>query len=180
MVILRAFAYFSLFYGFTLAVVFSIFSQDVIRSFKAGLLGGFFFAVIMSVYLAFGLFLFRNRLLFYSNVEDQLNKFNVDHIDFDGVAGDTTHGRIKYGGLFLTRDAVIFIPHRFAIRHSAINLPLNKIARVDTAGINIVKLFSGGLGTRLVIETKDADKYEFRVWEPDRWIKELNERIKDN
>lgn len=177
-IIVRAFLYFSLFYGVSLGIIFSIFSHDVLKAFKAGLLGGVSFAFIMSMYLFLGLFLFRNRLLFYSNIEKQFSKFGIDRVDFDGVAGDTTRGRIKYGGLFLTQDSVVFISHRFAASPTAINLSLTEIVNVEKVGINILKLFSGGLGTRLLIETKDNTKYEFRVWEPDKWIKEINARIK--
>jgi hypothetical protein len=177
-IIVRAFLYFSLFYGVSLWIIFSIFSHDVLKAFKAGLLGGVAFAFIMSTYLSLGLFLFRNRLLFYSNIEKQLSKFDIGRVDFDGIAGDTTRGRIKYGGLFLTDGSVVFIPHRFAVNPTPIKLSLDKIVNVKKVGINILKVFSGGLGTRLLIEAKDDAKYEFRVWEPDKWIKEINARIK--
>ncbi len=174
MLILKFFVRFGVFYGFALAVALAFFSHDVAGAFFAGLGGGILFATIMSAYMAFGWFLFRKRLLFYGNIESQLEKFHVTHIYLEGVAGDTTYGRKKYGGLFLTNDSIIFVPHRFAFKCQPINIPLETITSVDTAGINLAKLFSGGLGARLKIETRDAHKYEFGVWEPDRWIEEIN------
>ena len=78
----------------------------------------------MSMYLLISLVLFENKMLFYSNIPIQLRKRGIINIYFESVAGNATGNRIKYGGLFLADAAIIFIPHRFAINSSIIELPI--------------------------------------------------------
>ena len=105
------------------------------------------------------------------------NLLQSKNVYLEGIAGNATRGRIKYGGLFLTEDSVIFIPHRFAIKPKTVDFPLEKIRIVNRAGISFLKSFSGGLRGRLLLETIDGDRYEFSVWEIDKWIKEIGERL---
>jgi len=180
MIILKTLICVSLIFGLSLGLVLAIYSGQIIEAFSLCLLGGFFFGLIMSAYLSFGLFLFHKRWLFYSKLEDQLLRLNINHVLFESIAGDSTRGRIKYGALFLASDNVAFVPARFAFDPSPIKLALHDISNVSKSGINILKIFSGGLKSRLRIVTKGGAEYEFTVLETDKWIQEIDSRIKHN
>lgn len=178
MIIIREFILISLVSGVCFALIFSIYGGEIPKAVMFGLLGGLISGLVMSVYLSCILLLFKKRLFFYRNVDDRLNEVGVKQVVFAGIAGNATRGRIKYGGLFLSDDFVVFIPQRFALKPALVKLPLDAIVGVKTTGLNLLKLFSGGLRRRLLIETKDSVKYEFSVWELDKWVKEITARIK--
>lgn len=175
---IRAFTYFSLILGSCLSIAFSIVEGKIIKGFAFGLLGGIFIGAAMSLYLLIVLVLFKKKLLFYSNMPSQLKKRGVRNIYYESVAGNAAGTSIKYGGLFLTDDTILFIPHRFAIKPSTIELSLTEIKEVKKTGINLLKHFSGGLRKRLLIETREG-RYEFSVWDIDRWKEKLRARIID-
>lgn len=175
---IRAFIFFSLILGGCFSIAFSIIGGGDIKEFAFGVLGGIFVGAVMSLYLLIMLVLFEKKLLFYSNMPSELKKRGVRNVYYEGVAGNVAGTRIKYGGLFLTDDTVFFIPHRFAMKSLIIELPLTKIQEVKKSGINLRKHFSGGLRKRLVIETKEG-RYEFSVWDIDRWTEKLHARIID-
>ena len=170
---IRAFIYFSLVAGSCLGVAFSIYSKTIMKGFALGLMGGITGAIFLSLYLLLGLVLFQKKWLFYSNMPEQLYKHNVRSVCYESVAANTLSGRIKYGGLFLTSSSLLFIPHRFAIIRSLIEIPLKEIKQVKKTGINLLKFFSGGLRPRLNIETTTGEHYEFGVWNIDVWIKNI-------
>jgi len=126
--------------------------------------------------LLIGLTLFDKKLFFYSNITNQLKTRGVKDIHYESVAGNATGARIKYGGLFLTDDSVLFIPHKFAIKPLFVELPLNELKEVKKTGINLLKHFSGGLRKRLLLETTNGKHYEFSVWNIDTWIKKISDR----
>jgi len=179
-ILLRSFIYSSLVFGLSVGLVLAIYSDQIIKAFSYSLLGGAFFGLVMTAYLSFGLFFFKRRWLFYSKLEEQLQKLNIHQVLFESIAGDSTKGRIKYGALFLASDSVIFVPDRFAFNPAPLKVSLQEIKNVGKAGIDILKFFSGGLKKRLKIETTTGDEYQFTVWETDKWIREIDSRIKHN
>src|SRR3972149_4302163 len=174
---IRAFVFFMFTSGIFLGAFLSIYSTNALKGLALGLLAGFLSAIPMSLYFFVGLVLFKRKAFFYRNIPAQLQAHDVKNVYLEGVAGNATRGRIRYGGLFLADDAILFIPHRFAIRPKPVILPLEKIKEVREVGINLLKSFSGGLRGRLLLETKDGEHYEFSVWEIDKWIKDINERL---
>lgn len=176
----RAFIYITLVSGSSLGIFFSIYSTNLIKGLAFGLLGGVLGGTIMSLYLLVGLMLFQRKLFFYSNIPKQLKTHNVKNIYFESIAGNATSVRIKYGGLFLTDDSILFIPHRFAIKTIFITLPLKEIKEAKKTGINLLKFFSGGLRNRLLIQTINGESYEFSVWDIDTWIKKITDRIRSS
>lgn len=177
---IRAFIYFTLVFSICLGMAFSIYSSKIVKGFAFGSLAGILFGIIMVIYLLIGLTLFQKKLFFYSNIPEQLQAHAVKNIYFESVAGNATSGRIKYGGLFLTDDSILFIPHRFAIKPFFITLPLKEIKEARKTGINLLKFFSGGLRNRLLIQSIDGKRYEFSVWDIDVWIEKINERLKSD
>lgn len=175
---IRAFTYFALVGGICLGIGFSIVSNKIIEGFAFGLFAGILAGVVVSLYLLIGLTLFDKKLIFYSNMPNQLETRGVKNIHYESVAGNASGARIRYGGLFLTDDSVLFVPHKFAIKPSFIKLPLNEIKKVKKTGINLLKHFSGGLRKRLFIETTNGNHYKFSVWDTDVWIEKINERLK--
>lgn len=171
---IQAFLYFLLVGSSLYSIGMSLVSGNITK----GVIGGLFFGIFLSVFLSFflfvGLILFKKKLFYYSNMPRLLQSKKVY---FEGVAGNATSGRIKYGGLFLTEDSVLFIPHRFAIGPKIVDLPLERIRNVNRVGISLLKSFSGGLRGRLLLETKNGERYEFSVWEIDKWMKDINERL---
>lgn len=171
----RAFIYTLSVFGICLAVAFIVISGNILKAVAYGVLGGMCFALIMSTYLFFMLVFFQQKLLFYGNIPEQLREHGVRNVYYDSIAGNATSERIKYGGLFLTDESVLFIPHRFAIKSLCIELPLKDIREVEKAGINLLKWFSGGLRNRLLIKTEGYN-YEFSVWDIDTWINKIKSR----
>lgn len=171
---IRAFLYFTVLSSSLYGISMSLVSGNISKGVIWGLLFGIIISVFLSSFLFIGLTLFGKKLFFYSNMPRLLQSKKVY---LEGVAGNATRGRIKYGGLFLTEDSVLFIPHRFAIRPKTVDLPLERIRNVDRVGISLLKSFSGGLRGRLLLETKDGEHYEFSVWEIDKWINDINERL---
>lgn len=173
----KAFIFFACTYGIFLGAFLSIYSGDVLKGYAYGLLAGVTFAIPSSLYFFVGLLLFQRKAFFYSNIPKQLQAHDVKNVYLEGVAGNATRGRIRYGGLFLADDSILFIPHRFAIKPMLVKLPLENIKAVKEVGINLLKSFSGGIRSRLRIETKDGEHYEFSVWDMNEWIREINERL---
>ncbi len=176
---IRAFFYFTIVVSICLGTAFSIYSSKIIKGFAFGSLAGILSGIIMTIYLFIGLTLFQKKLFFYSNIPEQLQAHAVRNIYFESIAGNATSGRIKYGGLFLTDDSILFIPHRFAIKPFFITLPLKEVKEVKKTGINLLKFFSGGLRNRLFIQTVDGEHYEFSVWDIDVWIEKIDKRLKN-
>lgn len=173
----RAFVYSSLVMGTCLSIAFSVKSGNIIKGVTFGLLAGIIFGVGASLYLLIGLVLFNEKLFFYNNIPKQLQKHNVRNVYYESIAGNATSGRIKYGGLFLTDDSVLFIPHRFAIEPSLIEMSFKEIKEAKKIGINLLKFFAGALRNRLRIETATGKCYEFSVWDIDVWKKKIDEKI---
>lgn len=171
---IRAFIYFTVFSSSLYGISMSLASGNISKGVIWGLLFGTIISVFLSSFLFIGLTLFEKKSFFYSNMPHLLQSKKVY---LEGVAGNATRGRIKYGGLFLTEDSVLFIPHRFAIGPKIVDLPLERIRNVNRVGISLLKSFSGGLRGRLLLETKNGERYEFSVWEIDKWIKDINERL---
>jgi hypothetical protein len=134
----------------------------------------------MSFYVLIGLLLFDKRWLFYSNVPAQLQARNAKNIYYESIAGNVTSRRIKYGGLFLTDSSVLFVPHRFAIISTLTEIPFTEIRKIKKTGINLLKLWSGGLRARLHIDTLSGAYYEFSVWNINAWNRKIDERIKQS
>lgn len=174
----RAFTYFALVGGICLGIGFSIVSNKILEGFAFGLLGGILAGAVVSLYLLIGLTLFDKKLFFYSNIPNQLKTRGVKDIHYESVAGNATGARIKYGGLFLTDDSVLFIPHKFAIKPLFVELPLTELKEVKKTGINLLKHFSSGLRKRLLLETTNGKHYEFSVWDIDAWITKINGSLK--
>ncbi|MCC6503661.1 MAG: hypothetical protein IT362_11080 [Deltaproteobacteria bacterium] len=172
----RAFFYFSIVLGVCLGIGLSIVSGNILKGFSFGFLGGILSGSVMALCLLIGLTLFQKKLFFYSKIPKQLQDREVENIFYESLAGNASGTRIKYGGLFLTDDSVLFIPHRFAIKSAQIELPLREIKQVTKTGINLLKHFSGGLRKRLLVETRNGKRYEFSVWNIDVWIKKIKER----
>jgi len=170
---IKAFAFSGLVSFVGLGTTFIILSGEVIRPVKYTFFGSILFASFFSLYGMFVLIMFKKRLLFYNNMEKQLSTCGAKNIIYESIAGNATYWRIKYGGLFLTNDSLIFIPHRFALKPLLVNLPLNRISEAGKLRMSLSKLYSGGLRKRLLIQTIDKDRYEFSVWELDSWIEKI-------
>lgn len=178
MVVIKAFMFFTICFCLYLSVAFLIIYGTKILNVAIYILwGSLFFGLSSALYLFMGLLLFRKKLLFYSNMKNRMEELKIKTVHFESVVGDTTSRRIKYGGLFLTDDAVIFITHRFSMKPSIIILPLDKIVTVKKAGINLYKIFAGGLKARLQIISRDGQQNEFSAWNIDEWIAAISNKI---
>lgn len=171
--VLQLFIYCSLVGGICAGIALSIYSGELLRGFASGLLGGVLISAVLSSYLSFGLLLFQKKWLFYSNMPNQLQIHNAKTIYRESIAGNATGLRIKYGGLFLTDDFILFITHKFAIKPLVIEIPLKRIKVVKKAKINLFKAYSGGLGRRLLIEMINEEHYEFVVLDIDGWTRTI-------
>lgn len=176
---LKFFIFFALGFGFCLSLAFGFYSGNILQGFSSGMFGGVLFGGFMSAYLLTMLLMFKARLFLYSNLEKELNALNSDTIIHDSLAANETRGRVKYGALFLSDAALIFIPHRFAIKPVVVNLPLEEVTYVSMTRINIFKIFAGGLKKRLLIETIDGSKYIFRVLQVDFWVRTIRGRVEE-
>jgi hypothetical protein len=172
-----AFIYSFAVFGISLAVAFIFVSGNILKALTYGLLGGLSFGLIMTPYLFLMLILFQRKLFFYGNMPKQLHERGVRNVYYESIAGNASSARIKYGGLFLTDNSVLFIPHKFAIKPLFVELPLNKIKKIRKTGINLLKHFSGGLRKRLLIETTNGKHYEFSVWDIDIWVEKIDGMI---
>lgn len=175
---MNAWAYLSLSFGICISLFYSIKSSNIIRGFEHGMAAGIVFGTIMSAYLFIVLLLFDKKLLFYNKIPQYLQERKIRKIYYESIAGNATSAVIKNGGLFLTDDSVLFIPHRFAGGSSVVDIPLTNIRKVSEVGINFLKTFSGGLRRRLKIETAERQTYQFSVWNIDIWMSKINERLR--
>ena len=171
---LKAFLSFTIIFTFVITVTFTIYFGEFIIPFKYSTLAAVFIGFSGALSVILGHVLFQKRIFFYGNIETELEGRCVKNIIFEGIAANTTFRRIRYGSLFLTDKYVLFIPTRFAIKPRFITLSLEKIKQVAKSRINPLKFFLDGLKRRLSIETIEGERYEFIVWELNKWIKHIN------
>jgi len=170
---IKAFLFFAISFTVIFGVTFTIYYGEFIIPFKYGTMVGLFMGFFGALLTMLGRLLFVQRVLFYRNIDTELNARGVKNVIFGENAVNTTFRRIQYGGLFLSDGAVLFLPGRFAWKPRFINLPLKKIKQVGKARINPLKFFSGGFSNRLYIETIEGERYEFLVWELNKWIEKI-------
>ena len=97
---IRAFTYFALVGGICLGIGFSIVSNKIIEGFAFGLFAGILAGVVVSLYLLIGLTLFDKKLIFYSNMPNQLETRGVKIFITKALLATHLGEGIRYGGLF--------------------------------------------------------------------------------
>jgi hypothetical protein len=178
--VVKEFVYLNLIVGPLFGLVATIRHPERAGSaFILGIEAGFCYAVIMSLYVLTRVLFFRKRWFHFANIENDLQSLKVDNIQCESLAVDTSSSRVVVGGLFLGKESLIFIPHRFAFRRNPLAIPLANIESAEIEGINLLKFFSGGLRKRLVIWTKDDLQYQFGVLDTEGWQSKINSALKD-
>ena len=178
MIWIKAFLSLTTFFTIVSSVTFTIYYGEFIIPLKYSVRGGLIIGFVGAFFVIFERLLFKKRIFTYNNIDAELEARGVRKIIFEENAVNANIIRTRLGGLFLTGEAVLFIPGRFAFRPRFIISPLEKIKQVGKARTNPLKFFFDILRRRLSIETIEGERYEFLVWELDKWIETIR-RAKD-
>jgi hypothetical protein len=171
---MKAFLSFSISFTIVSGLTFTIYYGEVIIPFKYSAKGGFWVGCLFGLLVILERILFKKRIFSYSNIDAELEARGVSNIIYEENAVNADVIRTRLGGLFLTSEAVLFIPGRFAFKpRRFIILPLERIKQVGKAPTNPLKFFFDVLRRRLSIETNQGERYEFLVWELNKWIEKI-------
>ena len=169
----KTFFFFAIFSMVVFGTTFTIYSRELATPFKYATMVGLFTGFCGALLVIFERVIFKKKLFSYSKIDAELESRGIKNIIFEENAMNAAVIRTQLGGLFLSDEAVLFVPGRFAFRPRFIILPLQKINRVGKARTNPLKFFFDVLRRRLAIETIEGERYEFLVWELNKWIEEI-------
>ena len=175
------FIYWAFSTGIPFTIVCFIYSGNIVKSLVAGFMLGFLGASFMTPLLMITLILFQKRWLLYNNINKHFEEQNVHEIIYESVAANVNGLKRKHGALFLSKNTLLFVPHRLTFKSFPIILSVEHIKSIKKAGKNLWK-FLLGIRWSFDIEMKDGSHYEFNAWHSDTntWVCKIESLIKSD